>query len=555
MKQGDKLTLTICDYGNNGEGIAKHEGCVVFVPFAIKGETVLARIKYAKKNFANAELIKVTNPSPLRVKPPCNRFARCGGCDIMHIDYDEQTRLKQQALATTMRKNYKREVAIEQCVKSAKIFGYRNKISLPFGIVNGKAALGFFGEGTHKIVSVTKCFLHDEWAERLIAALLEYANGNNISVYDEASHTGILRHAVARYIDGKISIVLVINADNLPNQDGLTALLDKQFDNYALYYSVNKNRNNVIMGDSAVLVCGEPLSVDIKGISCVIDPMSFLQVNDEIRDQIYSRIVEKVLNNGSDALIDAYAGVGLLGAMIAKHGISVYNIEIVKEAVEDADRLASRNGVLDLVTNICGDSAIELPRLIEVLSNTKPRITVVLDPPRKGCDAAVLNALIQSASQIRGNSAQDHGINDNAIAKDNATADNSDLARDSTVADNYDASHNSAIVYNSAIADNSSTRDENAITDNNTIAHNSAAAINSTIAANSAVAGNINSAENDAIANINSIIDIVYISCNPATLSRDLAILSPYYTPVEITPYDMFPHTRHLETLVCIERK
>ncbi len=464
MKQGDRLKLTIIDYGNNGEGIAKQDGRVIFLPFAMKGEIVNARIKHVKKDYAFAEIIDLVEPSPYRVKPPCNRFMRCGGCDIMHIEYKEQLRLKQGALYNTLRKNFKEAFTIDSCVESAEVFGYRNKIMLPFGIVNGRTVVGFYSEGTHKVVPITKCFLHGDWAEKLIEALIIYAERNNISVYDETTEQGVLRHAAARYLNGKLSLAIVINAGELPNADSLIKLLDERFTDYCLYYSPNRAHNNVIMGDSAVLLKGEPLKAEINGIRYELNPLSFLQVNDSIRDAIYQRIIEKVIESGSSAVIDAYAGVGLLGAMLARLGLPVYNIEIVKEAVIDADKLAEANGLTHLITNINGDAEVELPKLFDYFNNTYPRITVILDPPRKGCSREIIDAL---------NSLYLSKEPDNSL--------------------NGDYQHNAPIV------------------------------------------------------------DIIYISCNPATLSRDLALLAPSYRPTSITPYDMFPHTKHLETLVCLK--
>lgn len=458
MKQGDRILLTIEDYGSNGEGIAKVGGKVVFVPFTVKGETVYAKIVHAKKDYAFAEVVEIKEPSLHRVKPPCNRFSRCGGCDIMHIDYSEQLKLKRGALINTLRKNFDKDCVVDECVASSEVFGYRNKISLPFGVVNGRTVLGFYSEGTHKIVPITKCFLHKDWAEKLIQALLLYAETNKLSVYDETSKSGLLRHASARFLNGKLSLAVVVNADELPNTDSLIKLLDERFTDYSLYCSPNRAHNNVIMGASAVLLKGEPLKAEINGIQYELNPLSFLQVNDSIRDAIYKRIIEKVTESGSSAVIDAYAGVGLLGAMLARSGLSVYNIEIVKEAVIDADKLAEANGLTHLITNINGDAEVELPKLFDYFNNTYPRITVILDPPRKGCSRAVLEVL-------------------NKLTQDNNNASDT------------------------------------------------------------------------------PIIDLIYISCNPATLSRDLALLAPSYRPTSITPYDMFPHTKHIETLVCLARK
>lgn len=534
MKQGDILTVTISGYGSEGQGIAKLDNFVIFVPFTVKGEKVKVKIDYVKKNYATASIIELIETSDKRVKPPCNRFTRCGGCDIMHIEYAEQLSLKREALINTFRKNYKGSVIIEDCIQSPEIFGYRNKISLPFGIVNGKVALGFYHRGTHKLVSITKCFLQGEWAESLIKVMLDYANSNDISVYDEKTGNGVLRHVAARYIEGEISIALVVNADEIPYQDKLIALLDKQFKKYSLYLSVNRKRNNVIMGDTVELIKGDPLTAEINGIRYCINPLSFLQVNNEIRDKIYNAVIEKVIENMNGAVIDAYAGVGLLGAMLAKRGINVTNIEIVPEATADADTLAKDNNVSHLVTNICGDAAVVLPKILNSLKNTYPSITIILDPPRKGCSKEVLDAL-------------------NALAKSNIYNDICENNANVFIDTKNDIDLNCNQSNCKAQSNKTLLQSDNTDNKNTTIDNFNKA--------------NYNDNDNQSICNAAHIgeiiqstqetpkINIIYISCNPATLSRDLAILSPNYSPTSITPYDMFPHTKHLETLVCIKRK
>ena len=186
IKQGDKLEVFVEDYGVNSEGIAKKDGFVIFIPFALKGERVLIRIDHVKKNFAYAALLSVLEASPFRVTPVCNRFTRCGGCDILNVAYEEQLRIKKSAVETTIARNYREGLLIDDVVPS-KQFAYRNKMALPFGTVNGKTAVGFYQEKTHKIASITKCFLQGVWAENLIDVVLSYANGEGIAAYDEKS--------------------------------------------------------------------------------------------------------------------------------------------------------------------------------------------------------------------------------------------------------------------------------------------------------------------------------------------------------------------------------
>lgn len=457
IKQNDIIETTISDYGVNGEGIAKFEGIVIFVPYALKGEQVRIKIDHVKRNFAYATVIEVLESSPKRIKPDCNRFLKCGGCNLSHIDYEEQLKIKKQALINTLKKNTGQDLNVGDIVPSPKIDAYRNKVQLPFSIVNGKVALGFYRASSHKIVSITKCFLHADWLNKLIAVVLEYANKYNLTVYDEKSQKGLLRHLVARYVNRQLCIVLVVNGEKVHKIEILIEEIQKKFDNFSFYLSINKQNTNVIMGKKLIPIIDKPLKVNILGIDAEVNPLSFLQVNNEVRDMIYTEVIQKTKN--SDTVIDAYSGIGIMGAVLSKNGVKkVYNIEIIAEAIENADTL-SKNNKLNNITNICGDAAIELPLLINSIKesqqttsgNLNQSISVILDPPRKGVNLAVIEALN----------------------------------------------------------------------------------------------------------NIDYPINLVYISCNPATLSRDLSLLTKNgnYSILSIVPYDMFPQTKHLEVVICLSRK
>lgn len=452
LKQDDIITAVIADYGMEGEGIARLGEYTVFIPFAIKGETVKAKVTYVRKNLVFADLKEIITPSDKREKYECNRFMRCGGCDLLHLNYCEQLEIKQKNVINLLHKNAKIDFPVDPAVPSPKTLAYRNKIQLPFGTVNGKVAVGFYKENTHKIVSITKCFLHGDWVERLISVFLEFASSNNLTAYDDATRTGLLRHLVARYIDGKISIVLVINGQTLPFSEKLTNHLDAAFsDAYSLYISPKTEPDNVVMGKSVYPLVERDFTINIMGIELAINPYSFLQLNDDVRDLIYSRVISEIEKTSPSVVIDAYAGVGLMGAVSAKRGSVVYNIEIVPEAVRDAEKLAASNNLSSLITNIEGDAAKELPKLIKDIlgnQNLKNRsLNIILDPPRKGCSPDVTNAL-----------------------------------------NSLDVPHN-----------------------------------------------------------------LFYISCNPATLTRDLALLKNY-TINSITPYDMFPQTKHVECVTLMSK-
>lgn len=369
MKQDDVLTLTIADLGVNGEGIAKCDGHTVFVPFALPGETVEAKVTHVKKDIAFARVVRVVAPSVARVKAPCIHYEKCGGCDLMHVRYADQLAVKRDAVATTLRKAGVTAEVLPP-VPSPKELAYRNKIVLPFGLVEGRVVVGFYREGTHRVVSITRCLLHDEWATRLIEATLAWARDNALSVYDSASGRGLLRHLIARRLGEHVDVTVVINARELPAWRRLDAALGAVFADYSLYVSVNTRRNNVVMGEVVRLLAGRPYTHTVMGIRVEVNPLSFLQVNDDICARIYQSVLDVVAPRAGVTVVDAFAGVGVLGAVMAREGATVYNLEIVPEATADADRLAVANGVT--VRNLCGDSAVLLPEVLaEVTAGRK----------------------------------------------------------------------------------------------------------------------------------------------------------------------------------------
>ena len=256
LTAGDTIEGVISDFGMNGEGVLKVGAYPVFVPFAIVGEKVRAKVNYAKKDCAFADLIEVLTPSNSRVKPRCPYFGRCGGCDLQHIEPALQEEIKREQLIRVMRKNAGLDVVPDEVV-SGGMWGYRNKLALPFGRMGrqGKVVLGFYEKRSHKVVPLKECPLHGEWAREVVATVTDWANAFGLSVYDERTGKGLLRHIVARYVTS-LSLTVVVNSDKLPHSSELAERLSARFPEFALYLSSNTADTNVIMGDTVRLVGG-----------------------------------------------------------------------------------------------------------------------------------------------------------------------------------------------------------------------------------------------------------------------------------------------------------
>ena len=473
IEKNDIICAVTDAIGTNGEGIIRHEGITFFVPACLPGEKVRFKVLKVKGNIGYGKVEEVLTPAEERVRVKCPVFSRCGGCCLQHLDYPFQLLHKNKVVKDALRKIGGLNVDVLPTVKSDHEYGYRNKLQLPVGIdKDGNNVIGFYAEHSHRIVPVSACAIHPEWAETLIATLKTYMDTCGVRGYDEVNKTGAIRHIVAREIGGKHLVTLVSAKKELPNLSYLVGMLKETFKEFSLYLNFNDEDTNVIFGKEFQLVHGMGVfEAEEFGICYEAGPATFLQVNENVRGKLYKDALKSVCGKDDEVVIDAYSGGGLLTAMIAKKSVRVYGIELEPEASRCADSLKAKNG-LDNMTNICGYVEEYLPKVME--KEKGKSIGLILDPPRAGIARSVVKALLESGLE-----------------------------------------------------------------------------------------------------------KLTLISCNPATLARDLGILTGrlieengelvknpayagtaegetlpgYYEITKIQPYDMFPQTKHVETLVCLARK
>jgi 23S rRNA (uracil1939-C5)-methyltransferase len=221
-------------------------------------------------------------------------------------------------------------------------------LQIPIGVdKDGKNVIGFYAEHSHRIVPVNACAIHPEWAEKLIAVLQRYMTECAVKGYDEEGKTGTLRHLVAREIDGKHIVTLVSVKRDLPNIPYLIELLAQILHTFTLYININQEDTNVILGKEFHLVHGTGFfEGEEQGIRYEAGPVTFLQVNENVRTKLYKDAIKTVCEDGSEVVVDAYSGGGLLTAMLAKRVKRVYGIELEEEASRCADSLKMKNGLL-----------------------------------------------------------------------------------------------------------------------------------------------------------------------------------------------------------------
>ena len=398
LNKNDDIELRIDSLGSEGQGVGRYEGMAVFVPFALPNELVKAHIIKVAKNYAVGKLIKVIEPSKVRREPRCSSFTRCGGCNLMHMDYAAQLEYKRDLVENAFARIAKIEgVHVENTIGMDEPYHYRNKAAFPFAMVDGRMCFGFFAPRSHRLIPIDGCFIEQEPLYNVASAVHCWAEENEIQPYDEETGSGTIRHVVSR-ITTSGDIMAVIVTKGKPKK--LNKLVDMLKERCEGIKSIILNRNdedtNVIFGRSYETLWGEDsLTENLCGFEFSVSAASFLQVNPVQTECLYAQVEAFLPEKDGFEAIDVYCGTGTISMILSKRAKHVTGIENIKPAVEDAARNAERNGAGN-ADFICSDAAEALPELIE--KGTRPDV-IVIDPPRKGCDKAVLNAITGSAVQ------------------------------------------------------------------------------------------------------------------------------------------------------------
>ena len=454
IEKNKEYILDIVSQGYEGEGIAKfNDTFPIFIEGALKGERVNVRIVKSKKNFAYGKLLEVIEPSLERCEAKCSIHKRCGGCKLQHSTYKEQLNFKFERVKDCITKIGKLDESIVQFpLGMDEPWRYRNKVQLPIGMVNGELKIGFFAPRSHEIIDMETCLIQDEIADKVVGITRSWIKKNNIKPYNidgKYDETGILRHIMIRrgFTTNEVMVVLVTNGSKLPNKDEFISLITENIPGIkSIVQNINSKPTNVILGQECITLWGESTISDYIGeFKFNISPLSFFQVNPVQTEVLYNKALEYAGLTGDETVFDAYCGTGTITLFLSQKAKKVYGVEIIPQAIENANINAKENNVNN-VEFFVGESEVVIPDLIN--KGIKADV-VVVDPPRKGCDVKLLNAIT-----------------------------------------NIDAKK------------------------------------------------------------------IVYVSCDPSTLARDLAILEGNgYKTVRVQPVDMFPHTAHIETCVLLQRR
>ena len=393
FRKNQELVLEITGVTGEGQGVGRAEGVAFFVPLALSGETVRVHIIKVEKRFCIAKITEILNKSPHRVEPRCEAYDRCGGCALMHLDYAEQCKVKRTVVKDALeRLGGFENVDVQPVCGMDEPWRYRNKGSFPFGTVDGAVCFGFFAERSHRLIPLFDCPIEDAHITAIARTVAEWAARNGVSVYDETTGQGTLRACMVRVTQDGARMAVVVTKGALPAKDALVRMLDVE----SLYHNRNDRDTNVILGESFTLLKGASQLVETQnGLRFFVSPQSFLQVNPTQTRVLYEQAQKLLDPKPNETIADVYCGIGTISLTIARHAEKVIGIECVPEAIRDAKNNALQNGVGN-ADFLCGLAEDVLPKLI---AGGQRIDAIVIDPPRKGCEPQVLDAI--AASGVR----------------------------------------------------------------------------------------------------------------------------------------------------------
>jgi 23S rRNA (uracil1939-C5)-methyltransferase len=449
VQKNEYYDVTVQDLTHDGAGVAKIDGFPIFIQNALPDEEVKIKVIKVKKGYAFGRLEEIYKPSPYRVDAPCPIYKQCGGCQLQHLSYEGQLVAKRKQVQDVLERiGHLKDIPVHPVLgMDHNPWRYRNKAQVPIGEQEGGLIAGFYQQRSHEIIDMKDCLIQQEANDRVVQRVKEICDKHGVRAYNEKNHKGVLRHIMARYglVTGETMVVLITRTPDIPNKkliiEEIRAALPEV---KSIVQNVNTKKTNVIFGDETRVLWGEEYIYDFIGdIKFAISARSFYQVNPEQTKVLYDMALEYAGVTGEETVIDAYCGIGTISLFMAQRAKKVYGVEIVPEAIEDAKRNAALNGIDNAEFGV-GEAEVVIPKWY------KEGITadvLVVDPPRKGCDEALLQTIIEMKPKR-----------------------------------------------------------------------------------------------------------VVYVSCNPATLARDLRVLEDGgYKTVEVQPVDMFPHTVHCEAVARIE--
>ena len=386
--------FTIESVTSEGMGVAHIDGFCVFIGETVDGDVVKALVLKVKAGYAYAKVTKIITPSPYRVNAPCPAFSKCGGCQLMHINYEKQLLIKKDIIENALKRIGKIDVSVCEMIGATPPFRYRNKMIFPIGInKNGKKICGFYRERSHDIVELDDCLLGDEIISKIIDVVMQFIEKYKITVYNEEQHKGIVRRLFFRkgFHTGEIMVVLSINAKALPHYAELASSISKISNNIkSVILNFNTKKTNAVLGETNAVIFGSQTICDyLLGMKYEISPHSFFQINPYQTEKLYKKALELAEISKNDNVMDLYCGIGTISLYAAKNAKSVIGVEIVEQAILDARKNAEENNIKN-VTFYAKDASEIVPQLIDNGYETKTVCGVDMFPQTMHIESVAL---------------------------------------------------------------------------------------------------------------------------------------------------------------------
>ncbi|WP_445490001.1 23S rRNA (uracil(1939)-C(5))-methyltransferase RlmD [Niallia sp. 03133] len=447
VQKNDIIDIIFEDLTHDGSGVAKVDGYPLFIPNGLPGEKATVKVVKTNKNYGFGRLLELQKKSPYRVEAPCPIYKECGGCQLQHLNYEGQLQIKHKQVQDVLTRIGKINTTVHPTLGMKEPWRYRNKVQVPIGEQEDGLIGGFYQQRSHQIINMEECLIQQEENDYVIKKVKEICNKYGVSAYDEGRHKGDLRHIMARrgLVTGEMMVVLITRTNELVNKNKIVDEIAKSIPGLkSIIHNVNNKKTNVIMGDTTKVLWGEETITDYIGdVKFAISARSFYQVNPEQTKVLYEKALEYAGLQGEESVIDAYCGIGTISLFLAKKAKKVFGVEIVPQAIDDAHRNAKLNNIHN-VDFAVGEAEVVIPNWYKEGNEAD---VLVVDPPRKGCDEALLQTIIEMRPK-----------------------------------------------------------------------------------------------------------KVVYVSCNPATLARDLRVLEDGgYKTLEVQPVDMFPQTMHVECVAQLK--
>lgn len=393
MNKNDIFEIEITGLTDDGMGVGRAEGMAVFIPYALPGETVRAIIIKVMKNYAAGKLLDIIHPSAERIKSECEYFYKCGGCQYQCVSYEAELRYKRQNVEDCIRRIGRIDTEVLPVIGAKDCKFYRNKGQFPVS----PDGIGLYASRSHRVIDMDKCLIQDDTTPIVIKCVREWMSEFDISAYDELQNKGTIRHIYTRCGKSGIMVCIVTVSDKFPHCDELVEKLRREVPTLSgILQNINDKKTNVVLGKTTKLIWGNDCITDnIGNLSFRISPQSFYQVNKAQTKVLYDKAIEFAELSGYETVWDMYCGIGTIGQYAAERAAQVAGVEIVSRAVENARENAKLNGIKN-VRYFCGAAEEIAPKLMK--NGLRPNV-IFLDPPRKGCDEALIKAAAASGAK------------------------------------------------------------------------------------------------------------------------------------------------------------